>query len=316
MKKSKIFALIGIVIIISTVYYVKNYKGKTQVASNNTTIVEVPKADLAFSVISDVHGNSGKLNIAIQDLYSINNKMDALVLNGDTVDQGLESQYNDIKSVMDKNKKRLPEVVIANIGNHDYYNYNGDSRSTKAIEGFKNLYYDFSGETSIYHDKWVKGYHFISLGSESLNPNSYGVVNADLSKTQLNWLKVKLKEDYKAGKPIFVFLHQHLSTSITGWIGVVQRKELTSILSQYPEVVIFTSHTHVLLNVDNIKTGLPYTTVNTGGVGYSIKPSGYSIERLYNESQGVYVEVNENKVTVQGRDFANKGWVFKQDITK
>jgi len=45
-----------------------------------------------------------------------------------------------------------------------------------------------------------------------------------------------LTEKYEKGKPIFVFLHQHLNTNnVNGWVGTDQAKEITDILTQYPE---------------------------------------------------------------------------------
>ncbi len=178
------------------------------------------------------------------------------------------------------------------------------------------MYLDFAGEKSVYHDTWVKGYHFISLGSESGNTRKPGSsVNASLSQNQLEWLKEKLAEKHEKGKPIFVFLHQHLTTSITGWMGVEQSSELKEILSGYPEAILFTSHTHVLLSIDNAKPNQPFTTVHTGAVHYAILPEeDHKIQRLFNESQGLYVEVHGNKVTIKGRNFAKKSWIFSKEI--
>mgnify|MGYP000909584267 CR=1 FL=1 len=316
MIKHKIAAITAaIALLISGMVYILYVNYNNFIPASSKAVNE-PKSDLSFAVIGDIHGNTGKLKAALSDLHSINNSMDALVLNGDNVDQGLEGQYEGIKLVIDKNKKNIPDTIIANIGNHDYFDYSKSANTSQDVEHFKELYYKFSGESSVYHDKWIKGYHFISLGSESGNTKILGAVKADISEKQLDWFKTKLAEDYKSGKPIFVFLHQHIGTSIKGWIGVVQRQELIKILSQYPDAVVFTSHTHVLLSIDNVTENLPYTTVNTGGVSYCLKPDGYRVERLYDESQGIYVEVNGNKVTIKGRDFAKKGWIFTKEISK
>jgi 3',5'-cyclic AMP phosphodiesterase CpdA len=282
----------------------------------NTVNAEQPKdSTLRFSVLGDVHGNAGKLNSAIKDLYSINNNMDALVLNGDNVDEGLKKQYDGIKSTLDKDSKILPKNIIRNIGNHDFFDYEKGQNNQQEVQHFIDLYLDFSGEKSVYHDTWIKNYHFISLGSESGNTKELGAVNATLSDKQLNWLKDKLAEKHEKGKPIFVFLHQHISTSIKGWNnGVVQKDKLTKILSEYPEAILFTSHTHVLLSVDNVKLNQPFTLVHTGAVHYAIEPNGNNIKRLYDESQGLYVEVKENKTTIKGRDFAKKSWIFTKEI--
>lgn len=321
MKKFKLIILAMVSIAaISLAIYIKATEVKPDTSQKPEKAVsnvdkKDPKEDtLTFSVLGDVHGNSGRLDNAINDLHSVNDNMDAMILNGDNVDEGLKKQYDAVKSTLNKNAKLLPKTVIKNIGNHDYFDYGKGPNSPKDVENFINLYLDFSGEKSVYHDTWIKGYHFISLGSEGGNTKELGAVNAYLSEKQLNWLKEKLAEKHEKGKPIFVFLHQHLSTSIKGWIGVVQRDKLTKILSQYPEVILFTSHTHVRLSVDNVKLNQPFTTAHTGAVHYAIQPEGYNIKRLYDESQGLYVEVKGNKTVIKGRDFINKSWIFSKEI--
>ncbi|MBC2581082.1 metallophosphoesterase [Clostridium sp. DJ247] len=323
MKRLKITTLILIVIIlvISLAVYIKGAASKPGNSkkievSVNAVNTKLPEDDsLTFAVLGDVHGNADKLQNAINDLHEINGNMDAMILNGDNVDQGLKSQYDAIKNTLNKNSELLPKTVIKNIGNHDYFDYARGTNKPEDVQNFINMYLDFSGEKSVYHDTWIKGYHFISLGSESGNTKELGSVNAFLSEKQLDWLKERLAEKHEKDKPIFVFLHQHLSTSIKGWIGVEQRRELNKILSSYPEVILFTSHTHVLLSVDNVKLNQPYTTAHTGAVSYAILPEGYSIKRLYDESQGLYVEVHRNKTFIKGRDFIKKSWIFSKEIS-
>lgn len=312
-----IFVLLALVISAAACIIQGNaYKPNNSQKDKSTVGTKAPEDDgLTFSVLGDVHGNYGKLDNAIKDLHSIKENMDAMVLNGDNVDQGLKSQYDAVEGILNKDQSLLPKTVIKNIGNHDYFDYEKGPNKTEDVENFKNMYLNFAGEKSVYHDTWIKGYHFISLGSESGNTKELGAVNAFLSQKQLDWLKERLAEKHEKGKPIFVFLHQHLSTSIKGWRGVEQSRELTKILSSYPEVILFTSHTHVLLSVDNIKQNQPFTTVHTGAISYAILPEGYKIKRLYDESEGLYVEVKGNKTTIKGRDFVKKTWIFSKEIS-
>lgn len=320
MKKLKITVLILVImiLIVSMIIYMK---GNILKVSNSKKVessvnTKVPEDDgLTFAVLGDVHGNTVKLENAIKDLHDINGNMDAMILNGDNVDQGLKSQYDAVKNTLNKDKDILPKNIIKNIGNHDFFNYEKGKNNNEDVQNFINMYLDFSGEKSVYHDTWIKGYHFISLGSESGNTKELGAVNAFLSEKQLEWLKEKLAEKHEKGKPVFVFLHQHLSTSIKGWIGVEQRKELNKILSSYPEVILFTSHTHVLLSVDNVKLNQPFTTAHTGAISYSILPEGYTIKRLYDDSEGLYVEVHGKDTVIKGRDFIKKSWIFSKEIS-
>lgn len=323
MKKLKLTTLVLAVIILAISLFVyKNRTINTGSLNSKKIVSSVDKEpiqkkdELNFSVLGDVHGDARKLKIAIDDLHGINNDMDAMVFNGDNVDQGIKSQYDIMKNTLDKKANILPKTIIKNIGNHEYFDYARGRNNSEDVEKLKNMYLDFAGEKSIYHDKWINGYHFISLGSESGNTGKSGsAVNAFLSQNQLDWLQQKLSEKHEKGKPIFIFLHQHLSTSIAGWIGIEQRDELSEILSKYPEAILFTSHTHVLLSIDNVKANGTFTTVHTGAVHYDILPEeGHKIKRLYNESQGLYVEVHGDKVLIKGRDFAKKSWIFSKEI--
>lgn len=252
--------------------------------------------DVAFSVLGDVHEDIEGLQQAIDDLHEINPKQDLLVLNGDNVGQGLQSQYISMKNALDKNKDKLPSTIIKNIGNHEFFDYNKETNNANDVREFIDRYLQFSGESKVYHHKWIKNYHFISLGSEDGNTKALGSVKAYLSPEQLTWFKEKLNENYKPGKPIFVFLHQHIDDSIKGWVGSDQRNTVKEILSKYPEVILFTSHTHLPLEKYNVTINQPYTMVQTGAVRYTllIDNKGNVSRVPYNE--GLYIEVRGSLV--------------------
>lgn len=275
-----------------------------------------PNTSLAFAVIGDVHNNTGNFQTAIDDMRRINNKMDVLIMNGDSVDQGLDSQYASMKTILEKNASKLPETIIKNIGNHEFFDYDHGANSAEDVKSFINKHLDFAGEKSVYHDKWIKGYHFISLGSEDGNTPETGTTKAYLSDNQLMWFKEKLAENYQPKKPIFVFLHQHLSTGIAGWVGTDQSKRLREILEKYPEVIIFTSHTHASFEVNNVTLNQPFTMVHTGAISYTFITTSDGKRERANECYGLYIEVFGNKVAVKGRDFNNKNWVFEKEISK
>jgi len=304
----KVFSVIALLFCMASLIIMQN---KVSSAS-----LEKDSNELTFSVLSDIHANTGKLRTAIIDLYFINQDTDALILNGDVTDEGIYEQYDLIKNELNEYSAMLPATVIQNIGNHEYFNYKKGRNTLADALNYRNLYFQFTGNLNVYHDTWIKGYHFISLGSENANLKGSNPPNAaDLSENQLNWLREKLKEKYEPGKPVFVFLHQHLKTSIKGWKGVIQADELTKILSGYPEVILFTSHTHVSLAIDNIVQTEPFTIVNTGAVDFINIPDKKISKRMYKENQGIYVQVNGNSVIIKGRDFANNKWIFSREIT-
>lgn len=289
-----------------------------RVSIDKSTEETIQSGDLTFSVLGDVHGNISSLNEAIKDLYTINPHMDALVLNGDTVDQGKEDQYDSVKSTISKNKDLLPKTIIKNIGNHEFYDYEAGTNSPEQVQTFINRYLEFSGEEKVYHDTWLKDYHFISIGSEDGNSKTLDSVRAFISDDQQKWLKEKLAEKYQKGKPIFVFLHQHLNFENKGWIGVEQSKQVRAILSKYPEVILFTSHTHSDLDSSSVLINQPFTMIHTGAVSYTIVQDQNSEGGRRREPyiKGLYIEVNGNQVIVKERDIKEKQWIFTKEISK
>ena len=316
-KRILVVAFIAFIIIAGKVININLNK---QSLISKTTAKESPRTDLAFAVLGDVHRNLDSFQEAIDDLHSINPSMDAMVLNGDTVDQRLQEQYDSVKSMMSKNKDLLPKKIIKNIGNHEFFDYDNGGNSPEQVQTSINRYLEFSGEEKVYHDTWVNNYHFISLGSEDGNSKTEDSITASISDEQQKWLKEKLAEDYEKGKPIFVFLHQNVNRLTlpgnTSWVGVAQSEQIKEILSQYPEVILFASHSHLDLDESSVMSEEPFTIINTGAVSYTFQPDESSKEGRKRVSfiKGVYIEVNGNNVVVKGRDIKEKQWIFTKEI--
>ncbi|WP_243428239.1 metallophosphoesterase family protein [Clostridium rhizosphaerae] len=275
----------------------------------------LPRADISFSVLGDIHEDTEKFQTAIYDLYKVRPNMDALVLNGDAVDQGLPSQYDSMKKLLSKNSSILPKTIIKNIGNHEFFDYKKEYNTAEDVKDFIGRYLQFAGEEKVYHDKWIKGFHFISLGSENGNTKDFNSVKAYISKEQLAWFKETIAKDYEKGRPIFVFLHQNLNSNASkGWVGTDQAEDIRKILAQYPEAILFTSHTHASLETTNVTLNQPFTMVHTGAVHYTLKIGSNGARERTDDNYGIYVEVIDNKVYIKGRDFNNKTWVFSKEI--
>lgn len=318
MKRFRVLIIIAVILVIGIIASLV-IKNQNSPVNKDIKTAEIPDVDLSFGVFGDVHENVDSFQKAINDMYTINPGINALVLNGDSVDQGIEKQYESMKKIIDKNKDLLPNKIIKNIGNHEFFNYNIEVNSKEQVQLFINRYLDFAGEDKVYHDTWVNNYHFISLGSEDGNSETLNSVKAYISPEQQMWLKEKLADKYEKGKPIFVFLHQHLSSGKNGgWVGSDQADEVRQILDKYPEVILFTSHTHRDLTESSVVLDQPFTTIHTGAIHYTIIPDENSEGGRRNEPyiKGLYVEVNGNKVTVKGRDFKEKQWIFSKDISK
>ena len=145
------------------------------------------------------------------------------------------------------------------------------------------LEYTNPDSKTIYFDEWIGGAHFIFLGGEKGGNG----LHAYLSDEQLNWFKEKLAEKRDENRPIYVFLHQGLINTVAGtyeyqgWHGIDRPEEFAAILKDYPEVILFSGHSHwEMESASNMKERdekLP-TIFNTASVAYLWSDAQASIE--------------------------------------
>ncbi|PWK15599.1 stalk domain-containing protein [Tumebacillus permanentifrigoris] len=304
------------------------------VPPTNTVEIRTAADDrtLRFPVLSDVHVQASdkrsqdKLRATLKDLYEVDPAADALVMNGD-LGNGKQSDYDTLRALVDANPH--PATMLYNIGNHEFYNAWFDKNGRYSPNTFPNgeteqaaiqRFLKLSGEQKVYYDRWIKGYHFLFLGSEKSRQSDLSIGDdAWLSTQQLTWLKQKLAEQAKSGQPIFVFLHQPLPNTVSGsWVeganrAVVQHEQLKSILAAYPQVFLFSGHTHWQLNLPRTMVRDGFTMVNSSG---EIEvDSGGGMAVTPESSEGLYVEVHPDRVLVRGRDFNRKRWVPEAQFT-
>lgn len=261
-----------------------------------------PKA--TFQVISDLHirdtsFSHNKLSKALHDLHSIDPLADALVINGDITNNGFPEEYAKARELLDQSPK--PMNLYMTIGNHEFFNGAGNEVNTRRFA-------DFIEEEQVYYEKMVNGYPFIFLGSESWGPvDSPAKDDAYLSDEQLNWLEDTLEKRSKSEKPMFVFLHQPLSA-----VYEAAERRLTDLFSKYPQVILFSGHTHRDMRLPNINlTQNEFTSINTASVYYTT----FAPTVNWDESQGLYVQIYDDRVVVQGRDFYRKQWIPETHYT-
>jgi endonuclease YncB( thermonuclease family) len=277
---------------------------------------------LAFPVISDTHVQSWdmlshqKFRTALEDLYQIDSTADALVVNGD-LGNGQPDDFTIFRRII--NSVPHPKNTFYTIGNHEYYKawFKGGKAS---LDTFPNgeteqmsidRFLQMTKENKVYYDRWVKGYHFIFLGSEKYRQSILGLEeNAYLSPEQLQWLEGKLNETKDTNQPVFVFLHQPLPYTVAGSgleLGVMQFRELGDILSKHPQAILFSGHTHWDLKYREMVWRDKFTAVNSGTVIRPYDPATDISDS--NKSQGLYVEVHDDKVVIRGREFSTKTWI-------
>jgi putative cell wall-binding protein/3',5'-cyclic AMP phosphodiesterase CpdA/chitodextrinase len=280
---------------------------------------------ISFPVISDIHLDNNedsesakKFSNALNDLNEINPKYDAMVIVGDMTDNGLDDQYDNIHSVLDKNAHG---TVYYTIGDHEYWKARLNGNNELSDDTFPNgeteemthdRFMEKTGMPGVYYDKWVgpedNQYHFIFLSPDKFWQTDKSIGDrAYISDEQIQWLEEKLAEKANENKPIFVFTHQPLPDTVPGSNSsnsIIQYNKVKKVLAKYPQVVMFSGHTHYNLNMPNNMVQEYFTMFDTSSVlGYKDEYSETDI------SQGLYVEVYKDKVVVKGREFSNKEWI-------
>ncbi|SFB20550.1 MULTISPECIES: metallophosphoesterase [unclassified Bacillus (in: firmicutes)] len=264
------------------------------VTINNITLCDRER----FSYLND-----DNFPLALNDYKTIAPNYKALAIVGDLVDRGLASQYDVFNRILDEGIEPNAEKIIT-MGNHEFFERK--YRPTLTDEDAVNTFLMKTGMPGLYYDKWIEGYHFITLAGEYTVDNNFD--NAFLSDAQYEWLEKTLPIKAISSKPIFVFLHQPINNTVYGsefWNAGPDKGRLKRILQQYPQVIMFSGHSHYELSHPRTVYQDGFTMVNTGAVNYGWASTGY----IPGKSQGLLVNVYKNRVDIKARDFKNGTWI-------
>ena len=268
-------------------------------------------------VMSDIHitldrEHTHNKNFAnmLKDVQGLNADAMGIFVVGDMADTGNEQEYKNMMELYAA-AGEVPPVYLS-IGNHDLSSLPFDQANEVFLK-YTTLP-DGSHPSDTSYDFWLNGYHFIFLGTDT----SAGL-HSSFTRDTMNWLKEKIEENRDPARPVFLFLHQSLSNTVSGslpgegWSGVDNENMLRNVLKHYPEVMFFNGHSHWTMDsLGNMFEGsdaLPCRIFNCASVAYLW--SGYNIttgEHL-DGSQGYMVKLCDGKLYVLGRDFARGKWI-------
>ena len=290
---------------------------------NYTDLPELNKfsqstSSLLFGVVSDIHVQS--TNLVAQNKFAqmlgdmVQLQVPNLIINGDLGD-GSPQDYHTLTRLI-SHQKSSPAIFYA-LGNHEFYkayrNSTNDWRPKTFPNGETNdmalnRFSQLTGHDQVYYDKYLKGYHFIFLGSEKSVISDPNIGDrAYLSNEQLGWLESKLKKKYTLGKPIFVFLHQPLiNHESTNNNFIIQGDRLREILKRFPEVMFFSGHMHRELKLHTTALRDGFLMISSSSVYLPRDSHG---KFLPNKSEGLVIQVIKNNVVIKGRNFMTQTWI-------
>ena len=270
--------------------------------------------DLRLGVISDVHvRSSADLKTVLEVLrWYRNNHVDAVVVAGDIADYGLTWQMDAFAGAWEevfpagkvpKTGQKVELVLVT--GNHEFdiwkriANIYPDARELEARVFVKNVEREwkriFREDYAPAFVKIVKGYPFFCVNFLSWDPAEH------LRAVQ----ELYARESARIPKTRPFFHVQHCHPKGTCGFNPGEPDALTAHLSQYPNLVCFSGHTHYTLADDRSFWKGAFTSVNTAtlqhvwGVGKN--------EKIRNFPQGLLVRVWPDFVHFERRNFRDGG---------
>lgn len=241
---------------------------------------------LRFVVVGDTHFMDGylaqsnkRMENLFNDMYAYSHtqeydKLDAVVVVGDYVDDGAGMEYPNFSATWQKNIKSETAFLCLQAGHElinghadDHILYTGNDMGTHAT---------------------INGYHFITISNSRYLYDKDGniikyedgsnlVVSTPDPACDTTWINdalVKAESDTGTEKPIFVFHHHPIADTIIGTASEAS-PIFAPLLDKYANVVDFSAHTHIVNNHPRAIMQKNYTTYSAGALFYSSALSDY-----------------------------------------
>jgi len=269
---------------------------------------------LQVSVFADIHMQGffwsqfrlpmqsfDQLTRSLRDISGAAQPIDALVLLGDNTMNGQSLEYIWLYGLLSRYNRARETFVV--MGNHDLSLNTMAPRTAIDRHNFFWQSYDGTRATEAYYSRVIGGYTFIALAGEGPADGNVTNPSADeriISDEQIAWL-AQTMENAPEGKPIFVFVHQHVNTGFPLPEFFPRAAEIREILEQYDNVFVFNGHWHSLPMLYSLENGVHYVNAPT------IHSHGYGEHDIAGE--GLQLEVYDDRVIIRGRNFMAGEWM-------
>lgn len=326
MKKKILPCVLGLVmalgIIAGATVIVRPISAQAESAASSTQF-DPENVAVTFSVMSDVHMGYGEEAVAAlrTALRRAGGKkwapygLDAMMFCGDQTLYGKREEAELFAQVLRERYDLTKTAAVVAHGNHDTC-WSGCMPRAEWVEVYGEDMYSFDDpdtdpRTGNRHAV-VKGYHFLAVeidfysGKDNTNP-----ISADTEK----WLRSTLDKLTAQDPDRYIFVASHCPAPDTVYGSYAYNthgtwgssKELDAVLKNYPQVVLFSGHTHYAINDERSVNQSAYTQIHAGSTTDMAVDSDY-LEKVIDprkESNGMVVEVDgAGAVRVTRIDFA------------
>ena len=250
----------------------------------------------SFAALSDIHMQyeTGPADFQAALTYLDSNIVDFICICGDLTNNGTADELSQYKEYVDTYAK-APVYAIA--GNHEGYN----SNILDILETYTGqpLYYSFTKGNDV----------FVMLGVKS---STNGILFAD---GELQWLYEQLEAN--RNKRCFVFEHVFPKTNSLGlynnsiW-GSTETDVFEGLMKHYHNVILFHGHSHLRYDLQteygegtnyDYDFGCHSVHISSLASPRDANESDNGWVNIYADSEGYIVDVYENGIHLQGRDF-------------
>lgn len=224
---------------------------------------------IRFTVTADTHIGTGttasypwaeemfdsvwKHSYAYADAQEDYNKLDAVVNVGDSLDYGLLGEYENLIRIYKDNIREGETEYLPVLAGHELIR--GEVSDFESNFRMKTCRHEI-----------INGYHLLIVG------NGGGSAREPLAG--FDWLREEVEEAYNDDpyKPIFVFQHHPINDTIPSSNDNRASAQYDAIYKNYPNIILFTAHTHVpgsepanILQNDYTMLGVASTAYNEYG---------------------------------------------------
>ena len=282
---------------------------------------------LTIGILSDIHirGEETTETLVHALEYFRSLKVDGVIIAGDMADQGLEPQLQQVANAWFKvfprnqglNGKRTEKLFI--YGNHDVQaatwpgvinevgaeTADAQNIGKRPAEVWKKC---FREEYNPIWMKTINGYHFI--GAHWHDGNIPGL--SDFLQEH--------RQELQGEHPFFYIQHPHLQNTCNGpWAWGQDDGTVTRLLSQFPNAVAFSGHSHSPLNDDRNFWQDAFTSIGTASLSYLYPmparenthqddsaitpPTQMANMNCHDGRQGMVMRVYENAISFERREF-------------
>lgn len=211
-------------------------------------------SDIHYKTDSDIEKDRFEKGMKIAYDYARNSsysKIDAFFAVGDFANCGSEAEMLKFKRSLDS--VIAPETKITlTLASHEFHSEDGQDGA------YRRLYDIFSQNGDNYFE--INGCPFICISTED---------GCRIKEDKQNWLKKCLEDSVSENRnrPIFVFQHPHLTDTVYGSINWGD-DDIISILTDYPQVIDFSGHSHAPINDPRSIHQKYFTSFGTGSLSY------------------------------------------------